>query len=33
MPTITTQFGTFDEVQLKALKGVIEEIKIGRAHV
>jgi hypothetical protein len=26
MPTITTQFGTFDEVQLKALKGVIEEI-------
>jgi hypothetical protein len=26
MTTITTQFGTFDEVQLKALKGVIEEI-------
>jgi hypothetical protein len=26
MPTITTQFGTFDEIQLKALKGVIEEI-------
>lgn len=26
MPTITTQFGTFNEVQLKALKGVIEEI-------
>jgi hypothetical protein len=26
MPTITTQFGTFDEVQLKSLKGVIEEI-------
>jgi hypothetical protein len=26
MPTITTQFGTFDEIQLKALKDVIEEI-------
>lgn len=26
MPTITTLFGTFDDVQLKALKGVIEEI-------
>jgi hypothetical protein len=26
MPTVQTLFGTFDDVQLKALKGSIEEI-------
>ena len=26
MATVQTLFGTFDEIQLKALKGVIEEI-------